>query len=309
MTPAHHRDLNQAAIRKILREFSPNLVWLDEYRQRTVFGDEVDDSASEFVSLWTRYQPEVRRYVGMLVPKAADADDVMQQTASRLWEKFEEYDPDRPFVAWAIGFAYHEVLSWRQKQSRDRLVFSAEILAQLHATIGQESSLLELRRRTLDGCLQKLSDKERRLILQRTRNTAPFSGKRSSRESVRTSCTTPSKNSDCGCSRASTTRCGRRAGSMDNPSDQSNLNRLLARLVDGEATGDDIAALEKLLDGNADAQRRYVHYVDLHAELLSRSDVARTIPSSVGTDDSGRAAIPEPPTTRPVWSPRLRPSS
>ena len=127
----------------------------------------MDDSASEFVSLWTRYQPDVRRYVGMLVPKAADADDVMQQTASRLWEKFEEYDPDRPFVAWAIGFAYHEVLSWRQKQSRDRLVFSAEILAQLHATIGQEASLLELRRRTLDGCLQKLSDKERRLILQR----------------------------------------------------------------------------------------------------------------------------------------------
>lgn len=127
----------------------------------------MDDSASKFVSLWTRCQPEVRRYVGMFVLKTADADDVLQQTAARLWEKFAEYDSDRPFVAWAIGFAYHEVLSWRQKQSRDRLVFSEEILAQLHATIGQESSLLELRRRALDGCLQKLSDKERRRILQR----------------------------------------------------------------------------------------------------------------------------------------------
>ena len=87
---------------------------------------------------------------------------------------------------------------------------------------------------------------------------------------------------------------------MDNPSNQSDLDQLLARLVDGEATGDDIAALEKLLDGNADAQRRYVHYVDLHTELLSRSDVARSILSSVGTDDSGRAAIPDRPTTKLV---------
>lgn len=127
----------------------------------------MDDLASEFVSLWTRYQPEVRRYVCILVPHVSDAEDVMQQTASRLWEKFEQYDPERPFVAWAIGFAYHEVLSSRQRKARDRLVFSEEILAQLDATIGEEASLLELRRRALDGCLEKLGAKERNLLLRR----------------------------------------------------------------------------------------------------------------------------------------------
>lgn len=132
-----------------------------------VFGEIVNDSASEFVSLWTRYQPEVQRYVCMLVPRRADAEDVMQQTSSRLWTKFEQYDSERPFVPWAIGFAYHEVLSWRQRQARDRLVFSGEILAQLHATIGEESSLMELRRRALDGCLQKLGESERELLLRR----------------------------------------------------------------------------------------------------------------------------------------------
>ena len=91
----------------------------------------------------------------------------MQQTASRLWEKFEQYDSQRPFVAWAIGFAYHEVLSWRQRKARDRLVFSEEILAQLDATIGEEASLLELRRRALDGCLEQLSTNERNLLLRR----------------------------------------------------------------------------------------------------------------------------------------------
>ena len=129
--------------------------------------DELNDLASEFVSLWTRYQSEVRRYVCTLVPAASDADDVIQETAKRLWEKFEQYDSQRPFVPWAIGFAYHEILSWRQRQARDRLVFSEDILAQLNAIIGQEPSLLEVRRQALDGCLQKLETKERDLLLRR----------------------------------------------------------------------------------------------------------------------------------------------
>ena len=127
----------------------------------------MDKLTSEFVSLWTRYQPEVRRYVCKLVVKTADAEDVMQQTAARLWEKFDQYNSEQPFVPWAIGFAYHEVLSWRQRQARDRLVFSETILSQLHATISQEASLLELRRKALDGCLQKVDARERELLLRR----------------------------------------------------------------------------------------------------------------------------------------------
>ena len=144
-------------------------IWrrLDEYLWRTNVGDELNDLASEFVSLWTRYQPDVRRYVCMIVPLASDAEDVMQETAKRLWEKFEQYDSQRPFVPWAIGFAYHEILSWRQRQARDRLVFSEEIIAQLHTIIGQEPSVLELRRKALDGCLQKLEPAERDLLLRR----------------------------------------------------------------------------------------------------------------------------------------------
>ncbi|MEP3479828.1 MAG: sigma-70 family RNA polymerase sigma factor [Fuerstiella sp.] len=127
----------------------------------------MESSVPSFVALWTRYQPEVRRYVCTLVPVAADAEDVMQQTAARIWEKFEQYNPERPFVAWAIGFAYHEVLSSRQRHARDRLVFSEDMISQLHATLTEESSLLELRRKALDGCLQKIDNRGRELLLCR----------------------------------------------------------------------------------------------------------------------------------------------
>ena len=125
------------------------------------------DGNSQFVRLWTRYQPEVRRYVCMLVPRPADAEDILQEASSRLWEKFDEYDPERPFVAWAIRFAYLEVLKWRQRQSRDRLIFSDALLKKLDESIAAEAPLLELRRRALVHCLEKLDERGRQLLIDR----------------------------------------------------------------------------------------------------------------------------------------------
>lgn len=127
----------------------------------------MSEFTEEFVGFWTRHQAEVRRYIFKLVPRSVDVDDILQLTATGLWKKFEQFDRDRPFVAWAIRFAYIEVLAWRQRQTRDRLVFSDEVLALVDATIEEETPLLELRRKELDHCLNKLSLPDRDLIQQR----------------------------------------------------------------------------------------------------------------------------------------------
>ena len=49
--------------------------------------------------------------------------------------------------------------------------------------------------------------------------------------------------------------------------DHGQLDRLLTRLVDKTITGEEFAALETLLDGDAGAQERYMHYLGLHADL------------------------------------------
>jgi len=54
---------------------------------------------------------------------------------------------------------------------------------------------------------------------------------------------------------------------MDESLGLSEFDRLMARLVEGDASPEDIAKLEEYLDGKPDAQRRYVHYIDLHQEL------------------------------------------
>ncbi len=42
------------------------------------------DSTAEFVRLWTRHQGEVERYVCVMVPRSADAAEVVQEVCASL---------------------------------------------------------------------------------------------------------------------------------------------------------------------------------------------------------------------------------
>ncbi len=122
------------------------------------------DPTSDYVRLWTRHQAEVRRYVYSMVPRQADAEEVVQDVSVLLWEKWVQYDAERPFVPWAIRFAYLEVLKWRQKQAREKLVFSDGLLEQLNGRFEEDCPLNEARRQALDSCLGRLTDQERKWV-------------------------------------------------------------------------------------------------------------------------------------------------
>src|SRR5205809_484611 len=79
-----------------------------------------------FLRAFTANEPAIRAYVRRLVPARADADDVMQEAAIVLWEKFAEFRDGADFRAWAFGVARFKVLSWLRDKGRDRLVLSEE---------------------------------------------------------------------------------------------------------------------------------------------------------------------------------------
>jgi RNA polymerase sigma-70 factor, ECF subfamily len=53
---------------------------------------------------------------------------VFQETAMTLWRKHGEYDPSRPFGAWAKGIAANKVLQFRTKAGRAPTPFSPETI-------------------------------------------------------------------------------------------------------------------------------------------------------------------------------------
>ena len=54
----------------------------------------------------------------------------------------------------------------------------------------------------------------------------------------------------------------------DSQNESQNLDSLLAHLVDETISPEEMAELERRLDGDPEAQRRYLHYLDLHADLV-----------------------------------------
>ena len=79
-----------------------------------------DSSAAQqrFLSLFLRSEREIFRYVAVLVPNVTDAEDIVQQTAMALWEKFDAYDPRQPFTPWACRFALNKARQWIERRQR-----------------------------------------------------------------------------------------------------------------------------------------------------------------------------------------------
>ena len=122
------------------------------------------DQTAEFVRLWTQYHRDVERYVYSMIPRSVDAAEVVQVVSVKLWEKWENYDHERPFLPWAMRFAWLEILKWRQRLAREKLVFSDELLQQMHSTHEELDPVMEVRRKILSECLQKLNEEDRELV-------------------------------------------------------------------------------------------------------------------------------------------------
>ena len=103
-------------------------------------------------------------YACMLLGSARDASDVLQESNLVLWRKAAEYDPARPFLAWAYGVVYRQTLAHREKQSRDRHVFNAAVLEKISGALAKRNDDLDLWTQALEACVQKLPTRHRAMI-------------------------------------------------------------------------------------------------------------------------------------------------
>jgi RNA polymerase sigma-70 factor, ECF subfamily len=95
-----------------------------------------------FEDLFCPVQPVLRAFLYAATRSVHDTDDLLQQVSAVLWRKFDQFDPSRPFTAWAVGIAHFEIRKWREKTHRSgRLVsISDESVAALaEACIQYES--------------------------------------------------------------------------------------------------------------------------------------------------------------------------
>ena len=125
------------------------------------------ETHAAFAELYSRSHLPLLRYVMTMLPNRAMAEDIVQETAKNLWEKFDQYDPNQPFLPWARKFAYFETLNQRRKLAVRRKYFCSELVETLADEREQLDPALEQQREALGECLAKLDGPARELLLER----------------------------------------------------------------------------------------------------------------------------------------------
>lgn len=118
-----------------------------------------------FDRLLTTNHEQLQLFLNSLVHDRDDAEDLCQRTCLILWQKFEEYDHERSFLAWACGVARLETMNYRRAHSGNRLVFQSGVMDLLAESLEEmERGERSHRLAAMRGCLQKFSAKERRFF-------------------------------------------------------------------------------------------------------------------------------------------------
>jgi RNA polymerase sigma-70 factor, ECF subfamily len=118
----------------------------------------------EFVQRLTAGQRRLYAFIRSQVLSRDDADEVMQQTTTVLWEKYSTFRPDGDFVRWACGVARLEVLSHWRNRKRVRVMLGEDVAEAVGQKLAAAAAEVDQRLDMLVECINELAGRERELI-------------------------------------------------------------------------------------------------------------------------------------------------
>ena len=130
------------------------------------------DRGAQFVRLFLQNQKRIHGLILALVPREADADDILQEASAVMWQKFSEFELGTNFAAWALRIARFQVMAYYATQKRQRARLSDETLDVIVEKMSARPDREETRSVVLDGCLSGLDRSDRDLLDLRYRGGA-----------------------------------------------------------------------------------------------------------------------------------------
>jgi len=125
-----------------------------------------DDRTRYFLELLGRCDDALQTFVLAMVPDPDAAQDISQEVRLRLWEQFDQFQPDKDFGAWARAIAFHLVRAQRKTKARESARMSDAFLEQIADEFPRSAEEQSSRRRVLQRCLGKLAAEVRTLLYE-----------------------------------------------------------------------------------------------------------------------------------------------
>ena len=118
-----------------------------------------------FIEALNGSQSRLFAYLYAHVLNMADAEDLYQQVALVLWEKFDQFEPGTDFGCWAIRVAEFTIKNFLRSKRRSKVLFSAEAMQRItdrQLQITQDEATA--RTDALQKCLKRLPQLDRELV-------------------------------------------------------------------------------------------------------------------------------------------------
>ena len=120
-------------------------------------------SKEMFLKHFVKHNKLLFGFILTMVPNHVDAEDILQETAVVLWDKFGTYEPGTNFYAWAKQIAKNKVYEYYK--TKKRLVLTdLSFLETIQTTSEPVLDSLDERMAAVRACLNKLGKNENRLI-------------------------------------------------------------------------------------------------------------------------------------------------
>ncbi|MCE5185231.1 MAG: sigma-70 family RNA polymerase sigma factor [Planctomycetaceae bacterium] len=120
-----------------------------------------------FIKLYLANERRIYGYVRALIPSWNDVDDIIQESASVMWSKFDQFEKGTNFSAWALKIAHNQVLNYCKVRKKNRLYFNESTLESIAHKSQTDVQNTDERLSILRKCLQKLQAAELSLIQMR----------------------------------------------------------------------------------------------------------------------------------------------
>jgi RNA polymerase sigma-70 factor, ECF subfamily len=121
----------------------------------------------DLAGLWVQSQPVISAYLTANVVDAHHAEDLVQEVAQVVAEKFASFDRERSFTSWAMGIARNRLLKYYRTHARDRIVLSEAALSRLGEGLERIEHETEERREALRICLERIQGRRREVLEMR----------------------------------------------------------------------------------------------------------------------------------------------
>ncbi len=124
---------------------------------------------SRFFKLYNSVNTRIYSFLLIIVHNHDDAEELLQETATIMWEQFDQYQEGTHFGAWAIAIARNKAMEFLRKNKKTRMVFDESFYAQISKHAEPCSGDVAERSEALRICLEKLQDSDKKLLFMRYR--------------------------------------------------------------------------------------------------------------------------------------------